>query len=450
MLKRMKWLCGAVLALALVLLGYVPVMADTFWQQSGGILNANVQSIAISPTNPQIIYAGTNGSIYKSANGGGAWNLVSIGTDFGASVTSLAVDPYNSEIVFAGTDNGVFRSTNGGISWVRCLDSSYVRSVVIDYRNSKNIYTSTTLYYVYKSTDGGNTWNNISNGLPLDSIWSLVVSPNDSNNIYAGTSGNGVYKSDNAGLTWFSQNIGINDKFIWMLAVDPRTPQTMYAGTFDSGVYKSTNGGALWYPINNGLTSLVVRSIAIDSSNPQVIYVATESGGIFKSFNGGILWHAINNGLTNTNITSLRIDPTASPTSQIVYAGTVGSGVFKSISVVDIPTISGPPGTHATVGYSYGFTPITTSATTFTSTGSIPPGLSLNNATGTLSGIPTTAGIYSNIIITASNAAGSASLPAFSITVTAASIPSTPVGGLGVSLVTMISILGYGVWKSRV
>jgi hypothetical protein len=108
----------------------------------------------------------------------------------------------------------------------------------------------------------------------------------------------------------------------------------------------------------------------------------------------------------------------------------LASDVVWNFTTQPLPTISGTPATSATVGTTYSFTPTATDATSFSYTGTLPPGLNFNTTTGAITGTATTAGTYSNIIITATNDSGSADLPSFSITVnplppTISGIPTT-------------------------
>ena len=104
-----------------------------------------------------------------------------------------------------------------------------------------------------------------------------------------------------------------------------------------------------------------------------------------------------------------------------------------------LPTISGAPATTAIVGVTYSFTPISTNAEGFSISGSLPPGIVFNSATGALSGIPTTVGVFGNIIITVTNANGSASLPAFSITVISGKQLTVNLAGAGSGKVDSIT-----------
>jgi len=150
-------------------------------------------------------------------------------------------------------------------------------------------------------------------------IVSLVIDPANTKTVYAGTYSGGVFKSTNGGKSWDQVNSGLTHTYILTLAIDPVNTQTLYAGAvtwddgvFESGVFKSTNGGKSWSQVN----SLLLRSdsLAIDPVNTGTIYAGTWGDGVFKSTNGGKSWDQVNSGLTNTYIVSLAIDPASTGT----------------------------------------------------------------------------------------------------------------------------------------
>jgi hypothetical protein len=117
------------------------------------------------------------------------------------------------------------------------------------------------------SSAGVNRWTtNGPQGLPVSAI---VISPSAPATLYAGARGGGVFKSTNGGQSWTAVNDGLTDIFIDALAIDPSEPATLYAGG-SSGLFKSTNGGQSWTTINAGLISPGAGVLAIDPSTPAL------------------------------------------------------------------------------------------------------------------------------------------------------------------------------------
>lgn len=261
----------------------------------------------------------------KMQSGSDVW--VNLGPE-GGHVADLVIDPSNGSTIYAGTTGGVFKSLNGGGSWNRINDGlidKQVQALAIDPSNSEIVYAGTS-GGVFKSTNGGRNWTPVNSGLSDTCAYTLAIAPSDSHIIYAGTGcGGGIYKSTNGGASWIAINSGLTNRIIQDLAVDRFNANTIYAATH-GGVLRSTDGGANWVGASSGITDALVYALAIDPINTTTIYAGTTIKGVFKSTNGGGSWVPINRGLPNPWIIDLVVDPT---NRNIVYAGTTG-GVFRS------------------------------------------------------------------------------------------------------------------------
>ncbi len=217
----------------------------------------------------------------------------------GGDVRSIAIDPKNSRRIFISTlDGQVYRSENGGGSW-ELLANFYrpqliLDDLMIDSRDSNVIYTSghrhTLAGGFFKTTDGGKTWKEAKE-LSKEAIHSMTQSPLDPNTITVGTI-NGVWISNDSGDSWKkiqSDTMPIN---VGSMAIDPRNNKTMYAGTWWRP-YKTTDGGNTWRLIKNGMIDdSDVFAITINSVNPDHI-IASACSGIYESHNAGEQWKKI-------------------------------------------------------------------------------------------------------------------------------------------------------------
>ena len=125
---------------------------------------------------------------------------------------------------------------------------------------------------------GFNQWS--STGPWGGNITTLVVTAPAT--IYAGTFDGGVFRSADGGTSWNAVNSGLGNATVYALAASKGVPTTIYAGTDDSGVFKSVDNGASWTATNNGLTVLSINALTVDPTNPSVVYAGTNGGGIFK------------------------------------------------------------------------------------------------------------------------------------------------------------------------
>jgi photosystem II stability/assembly factor-like uncharacterized protein len=341
-IARDAWLCytGASLLLAIgTLFSTVAYAGQGVWT-SGGPYGGDVRALAINPANPATLYAGTlGGGVFKSTDSGATWAVANAGTyNYGSGLTNLAINalainPSNPATIYAGTNGGVFKSADSGGNWVAASlglsPYSDVNALAIDPATPNTLFAGTEGGGVFKSTDAGNSWAAANTGLTDQVVNVLAINPSTPGTLYAGTSfGRGVFKSTDSGGTWAAANVGLSPYFrVEALAIDPATPSTLYAGT-DGGVFKSTDSGGTWTAANAGLTSLFVNALAINPSTPTTLYAGTY-GGVFKSTDSGATWAAANTGLTapyGSSVQALAVSP-ATPAT--LYAGTY-VGVFKS------------------------------------------------------------------------------------------------------------------------
>jgi photosystem II stability/assembly factor-like uncharacterized protein len=246
-------------------------------------------------------------------------------------ISDIAVNPDNPfEYYIATSSGGVWKTKNSGISYTPLFDGegSYsIGCVTIDPNNPNVIWIGTgennnqrSVAYgdgVYKSLDGGKSWENV--GLKTsEHIGKIIVHPKDSDTVYVAAIGplwskggeRGVYRTKDGGKTWeavltVDEHTGVND-----IVMDPRNPDILYSSTLQrrrhvytyvgggpgSGMYKSTDGGDSWTKINKGLpkTELGRIGLAISPANPEIIYAIVEAadgkGGFYASTDRGNTW----------------------------------------------------------------------------------------------------------------------------------------------------------------
>ena len=236
-----------------------------------------VDDLLLNPADPRVIYAGMwsvrgpGGGVYKSADGGQSWQALE-GIQ-GQSVRSLAMAPSDPNSLAAGTLEGVFRSRDGGTHWQRVSPPGHqeirnVESVAFDPHNPEVIYAG-TWHLPWKTVDGGAHWTSIKKGLIDDSdIFSIVADPTRPGALYASAC-TGIYRTDSAGATWRKiQGIPYSSRRTRALALDPADPQTLYAGTTE-GLWHTRDGGRSW----SRLTSheWVINALVIDPADPAHI-----------------------------------------------------------------------------------------------------------------------------------------------------------------------------------
>lgn len=297
----------------------------------------SIVSIALHPTNTQILYVATNDAVYKSRNAGTSWERF---PSFSARrVTTLGIDPQFPATVYAGTmADAVYKSPDGGQHWLPHNVGlkehvSFINEFVFDSTDNEQIYIATTVGVFY-SKDGGREWEERMAGMKeVHIVTSIAIHPTNPRILYAGTTG-GVYRSEDGANSWKKINNGLIPETELMgamalgvnaLVFDPVTPEIVYAGT-TKGLFRTANSGNSWERIGEGLKDPFVSSLLINPAQPAQLYLGGP-GGVWKSPDSGKTWQAMNAGLTSLNIRSLAMSP---KNPQELFVGTNGSGLYHS------------------------------------------------------------------------------------------------------------------------
>ena len=291
-------------------------------------VGGRISDIAIDPSNENIIWvASASGGVYKTIDKGINW--IPIFDDQPVlTIGSLAIDPSDSNIVYVGTGeasassfsfygNGMYKTIDGGVTWEHVgLDSSYyISRVRVDPNNSNIVYACATgkVYSaneergVYKSIDGGDSWDKILYISDITAANDLVIDPNNSDIIYA---------------SMWERSRPLNDRI---------------SGGVTSGIYKSINGGTDWAKLTNGFPEgdYVGRiGLAIGQNNSSILYATmadyyagagSSFGGVWKTVDAGTIWTSINDASLSDSYSSfgwyfakIEVDPKDDQTAYIL------------------------------------------------------------------------------------------------------------------------------------
>lgn len=256
-----------------------------------------VADIAFGAAGSTILYLAVDGGggVYRSVDDGGAWQWMSAGLS-AATVTGLAIDPLSGTVLAVSAGSGVFRRDGIG-DWQPLLNSprdGYCCLDIVAAPGQANTFYASGNRGVYRTDDGGATWQSRSTGLPpFITGDNLVVDPADAQRLYLSEFG-GVYSSIDGGGLWELSAEGLPaEEFVSDVAVDPGDSQVLYASTSDR-LYRSGDGGASWAS-TTGDTALDFSPFAVsvnpvDSAN---LIVGTASDGVLRSLDGGVTWEDV-------------------------------------------------------------------------------------------------------------------------------------------------------------
>jgi photosystem II stability/assembly factor-like uncharacterized protein len=298
-------------------------------------------AMATDPTDNNIVYVGGVTEIHKSINGGSNWITYLVANSF-SGMEDFDFDPSTSSTVYSVASiyqgdtlevPGFFKSTDEGVTWTsRILTDTLGKAyaVAVDPSNPNTIYAGASIYHftymprVYKSTNGGATFSNISSGLTGGSyVYALEVHPTDPNIVYAGTYLGGIYRSTNGGNSWTLES---SDTLrVYSFSTTPINPNHVYAGT-QMAVFKSTNSGASWFNSGAGIRGKNARGLSASHLQGDIVYAGNLSG-FFKTSDGGANWMASNSGINGLPVTTFEVAPSQPST---IYAYAYVIGVFKT------------------------------------------------------------------------------------------------------------------------
>ncbi len=316
------------------------------WKSNDGgasftsLFDDHIQSIgcvAIDPSKPdQNIWVGTGevwtrnstsvgDGIYKSTDGGQNWK--NMGLKKSDRISAIIVDPKNSDIVWAGVlgalwgdsdERGIYKTIDGGQNWQKVFgvdNKTGCSDLIIDPKNSNVMYASFwefrrtawsfssggTQSALYKSVDGGKSWNKIHNGFPQGKLGriAIAVAPSNSNILYSvleteKAENNGLYRSEDAGKSWKHLNsdfgLTVRPFYFSRITVDPKNPDIVAKGGLYGSI--SRDGGKTFKDL--GRMHSDIHDIVFENNDSNRIFCGTD-GGVYRSWDGGNTMEIVSN-----------------------------------------------------------------------------------------------------------------------------------------------------------
>jgi len=326
---------------------YAGTAGGGVWKSSDGgatfnpIFDDHVQSIGVVKLDPKdpdkTIWVGTGETwtrnsvsvgdgLFKSTDGGNNWKEIP-GFEKSERIASIAINPNNTDIVYVGvlgalwSDSeyrGVYKTTDGGKTWNKILyvsPSTGAADVIMDPKDPNILYASMWEFRrsgwgfnsgglnsaLYKSIDGGQSWDKIHNGFPSGQLGRIAVAlaPSDSNILYSvleteDATKNGLWKSTNAGQSWEHLNsdfgLVVRPFYFSRITVDPKDPDVVVKGGLSGSL--SRDGGKTFKNLGNMHSD--IHDVTFAVNNSDIMYSGTD-GGVYRSWNGGTTFEIVEN-----------------------------------------------------------------------------------------------------------------------------------------------------------
>ena len=259
----------------------------------------NVESLVFDPHDSQALYVGTWRRGWKTLNRGKKWIPIHQGMAFDSDMFSLLVSPDDSSTLYSSACSGVYKSLNSGDNWVKLSnglphDARRTRMLHLDPNDSQILYAGTTLG-LYRTKNGGDSFREI---LPQVVINAIAVHPSSSDIVLVGTDDAGVFRSTDGGATFELSNQGFSHRQISVLAASSQGNGRSFAAVSADGGHGGffyAQGGSLdWIRYNQGLdpsVASVIRAILPSSTSPQVLLLA--GNGIYRGIPGQFPWRQV-------------------------------------------------------------------------------------------------------------------------------------------------------------
>ena len=292
--------------------------------------NAMVHALVADPRDPNIVFCGCDKGIYRSVDQGKTWEL---STTIVANhhIWCIAIDPINPDIMFAGAGSPslptMFRSKDAGKTWEKrpmeaaetcAIGVPQVTAIAIDPADSQTIWAGIEVDGLRKSTDGGETFETITNQIPndeyypIDDIHNIAITVGPPPTIFVLSGGGGghapdLWESTNNGKTWKAFNIRDNFPCIGDIngernyprgiAVDPGDPHTIFISLGDTtpghtgAIFRSKDTGNTWEPLDLPVSpNSALWTVNIPPGNSNKVFTGSRYGYVYQSDDGGNTW----------------------------------------------------------------------------------------------------------------------------------------------------------------
>ncbi|MDH3942827.1 MAG: hypothetical protein OEV06_01865 [Anaerolineae bacterium] len=347
---------------------------------ANGLEMLHIGSLYMHPDNPDILLAAAGhiltgeeimsveqqgirpSGIFRTTDGGETWEKVLAAAEFRPAEVFCSVEYClsNPNIAYAASLDTVYRSEDAGVTWAPAtrefewgppgVMAGFPIDIQCDPSNPDRLFINNYGGGNFLSEDSGQTWKNASQGYTGAQIISLAVDPTSPGRVFASGVQSGIWGTDDGGTTWVGlrpENVGVYQNGPGAIAIDPSNPNHLISGGRPGFViFDSFNSGDDWGPLWSmhelGIESpladgAVPSAIVFAPSDPQIVYLGglvrapvepyTEGIGVFMSADNGRTWQQTqDNRMRDLSPYTIAVDPTD---AQTVYAGT-GDGVFKS------------------------------------------------------------------------------------------------------------------------
>ncbi len=298
---------------------------------SAGFTQSVTASVSVDAGNPnRMVAAAHYNGAYVSSNGGATWTAVAM--PGGDALWAAAASPVKPNRYLGANYSALYKTENGGLSWSAVplpgnhRPGSYYKqpgAIAFHPTDPNAWYVLTTEGALLTTTDNGQTFTQTPITGFASCLMPIAIDPVQPRNILVGdVCGQGVFRSTDGGVSFQASSEGLEDTNVTALVINPADPNEIWAGTMQEGVHRSTDGGRTWAPSHVGLGFRYVKSLAIDTGGR--LYASTAQWGVYESDDHGATWRPVPDGMLNPVALQVSADSQGR-----VFAATHGGGIVR-------------------------------------------------------------------------------------------------------------------------
>jgi photosystem II stability/assembly factor-like uncharacterized protein len=300
---------------------YVGTIGEGLWRSTddgdsfrrtcdGMFVECHIRALAVHPSDPRILYLGTEQGLFRSSDGADNWSRVESPAN-GMQIWSIAILAKQPDVILVGTcPPRLFRSADAGKTWSEpplrmaqeCPRIMYnrVTTLVADPTEAATVWAGVEIDSLYVSRDAGQTWEPRGSGLSSRDIHALtIIGGNGRQARWLASTNNDLNLSTDGGFTWKPLQVGKTLPWSYCrgMAVKPGQPDVILLGNGDAPpgtcgvVARSTDAGQTWQPATMpGRANSTIWNFAVNDADPELIYASSVSGEVYRSLDGGATW----------------------------------------------------------------------------------------------------------------------------------------------------------------
>jgi photosystem II stability/assembly factor-like uncharacterized protein len=316
------------------------------WSRAASIPGgAEVRQIVQDPDSAERLLAATESGAFVSGDGGKSWTPLSVGPS-GTGVRVIAIDPWATAVVYAGTEGkGMFKSTDGGKTWDEInasadlvLTGSDVFDIGVDLSKPDFLFAAVSSYGIIASTNGGADWKGLTpeGSGPGSRPTRLLLRSDGHGTLIFGTTSGSIMKSTNGGNSWSPSRTGKSFDGILSLCALPGNPDGVIAGT-EHGILVSSDFGSSWTPEGGDLPAIPTHVTASGTVSRVMLFAFGSEIGLRASEDGGRTWRKSDLRIAGTTVSAIAGDP-------------AGERIFAATGSLCMSYTPGNPGTWSDPG----------------------------------------------------------------------------------------------------